>query len=215
MQQDFHYQEQETLQFSASGNITTRDGRQLSFQFDISLQRSLDIRSSQTLNFGAARHDPLMLTLGGDAGTLAGATVSFDLDGDGTQDAMPLPASGGWLVRDDNGDGKVNDRSELFGPQSGAGFAELAALDSDGNGAIDEGDPLFAQLKLWQGSADGQDKLTPLAQLGIGALLLPAIGADFRFADRQGATQGQLRQAGLYLKEDGGAGLMSQVDLSA
>ncbi|SCK22700.1 hypothetical protein [Vogesella sp. LIG4] len=215
VQQDFHYQEQESLQFSASGSITTGDGRQFSFQLDVSLQRSLDIHSSQTLNFGAATHDPLMLTLGNDAGALSGASVSFDVNGDGKPDAMPMPGNGGWLVQDNNGNGKVDDNSELFGPQSGNGFAELAKLDSDHNGAIDEGDPAFANLKLWQQTADGQSKLTPLSELGIGALLLPSTDAGFRFADSQGATQGQLRKAGVYLNENGSVGMISQVDLSA
>lgn len=214
VQREFHYQEQESLQFSASGNITTRDGRLLSFQLDISLQRSFELHSSETLNFGAAAKDPLMLTLGNDAGALSGATVAFDLDGNGSQDAMPLLRNGGWLVLDRNGDGRVNDRSELFGPQSGNGFAELATLDGDGNHAIDEGDPLFAQLKLWQGRDGAQDQLTPLLELGIGAILLPSIDAEFAHTDAQGATLAQMRRAGVYLNENGSAGLVGQLDVS-
>ncbi|WP_174874416.1 hypothetical protein [Vogesella oryzae] len=215
LQREFHYQEQESLQFSASGNITTSDGRQLSFQLDIQLQRSLELHSNETLNFGAAAKDPLMLTLGSDAGVLSGASVAFDLEGNGTMDALPMVANGGWLVLDRNGDGKVNDRSELFGPQSGNGFAELAQLDADGNGAIDEGDPLFARLQLWQGRHDGQDQLVSLLDQGIGALLLPNVAADYRYSDAQGNTQAQMRKAGVYLNEDGSAGLVSQLDLTA
>ena len=59
------------MQFSASGNITTRDGRSLSFQLDVSLQRSFSVSSQETLNFGAAARDPLMISLGSDAGTLS------------------------------------------------------------------------------------------------------------------------------------------------
>lgn len=214
IQREFHYQEQESLQFSASGNITTRDGRELSFQLDISLQRSFEAHSSETLNFGAAAKDPLMLTLGNDAGVLSGATVSFDLDGNGRADAMPMLRNGGWLVLDRNGDGRVNDRSELFGPQSGNGFAELAAVDGDGNRAIDEGDPLFAQLKLWQGREGERDQLTPLMELGIGAILLPSVEAEFQHTNAQGASLAQMRRAGVYLNENGTAGVVAQLDVA-
>lgn len=215
IEHETRYSEQESMQFSASGNITTRDGRSLSFQLDVSLQRSFSVSSKETLNFGAAARDPLMISLGSDAGTLSGATVQFDIDNDGKKNTLPVPKNGGWLALDRNGNGKIDQQNELFGPQSGNGFGELAALDSDGNGAIDEGDPLFARLQLWQGQQDGKDQLTSLMDVGIGALLLPHVDAAFRHTDAANQTVAQMRKAGVYLTEGGQAGLISQVDLTA
>lgn len=215
IERETRYSEQESLQFSASGNITTRDGRSLSFQLDVSLQRSFSVSSKETLNFGAAARDPLMISLGSDAGTLSGATVQFDIDNDGQKNTLPVPKNGGWLALDRNGNGKIDQQNELFGPQSGNGFGELATLDSDGNGAIDEGDPLFARLQLWQGQQDGKDQLTSLMDVGIGALLLPHVDAEFRHTDAANHTVAQMRKAGVYLTEGGQAGLISQVDLTA
>lgn len=215
IERETRYSEQESLQFSASGNITTRDGRSLSFQLDVSLQRSFSISSQETLNFGAAVRDPLMISLGNDAGTLSGATVQFDIDNDGKNNTLPVPKNGGWLALDRNGNGRIDHQNELFGPQSGDGFGELAALDSDGNGAIDEGDPLFARLQLWQGQQDGNDQLASLMDVGIGALLLPHVDAEFRHTDAANHTVAQMRKAGVYLTEGGQAGLISQVDLTA
>jgi hypothetical protein len=43
--------------------------------------------------------------------------------------------------------GRIDSGSELFGPATGSGFGELAALDGDGNGWIDENDDAFARLR--------------------------------------------------------------------
>lgn len=217
IEREFVYQEQESWQFSVNGQIKTADGKDLSFSLDVSLSRQFEIRQSEVFNFGAATKDPLMLTLDQSAGDLAGAKVRFDLDGDGKEDWLPMAMGqrGGWLVLDKDQNGKVDDRSELFGPQTGNGFAELAQLDSDSNGLIDKRDQLFARLKLWQGRSDGQDTLTPLQDLNISALLLQNTDANFRHADEQGQTLAQLRKAGVYLDGDGKAGLISQLDVNA
>ena len=49
-----------------------------------------------------------------------------------------LGSGSGFLALDKNGNGKIDDGSELFGTKSGDGFADLAEYDSDGNGWIDE-----------------------------------------------------------------------------
>jgi hypothetical protein len=70
-----------------------------------------------------------------------------------------------WLVLDRNGDGAIT-IDELFGDATPLadgtpaknGFAALAQYDANHDGVIDAGDPIFAQLALWDGAA-----LTPLA----------------------------------------------------
>ena len=97
------------------------------------------------MTFGASANatDPLMITLGQDAGKLSGASVAFDLQSNGKQVQLPFASSGGWLALDKNNNGKIDDGTELFGPQSGNGFSDLAQLDS--NHAVLTGGWQFSQ----------------------------------------------------------------------
>lgn len=54
----------------------------------------------------------------------------------------------GFLALDRNQNGVVDDGSELFGTQSGDGFAHLALYDQDSNGWIDANDPVFDKLRI-------------------------------------------------------------------
>src|SRR5690606_24701452 len=99
---------------------------------------------------------------------------------DGSDDAIPLPIGGrGMLAFDRNANGRIDDGSELFGPTTGDGFAELAALDSDGNGWIDEADAHFADLRLWQPDANGAGSLKTLTATGVGALSVARVATPF------------------------------------
>ncbi|MEN2425358.1 hypothetical protein [Chromobacterium vaccinii] len=216
-QQDIDYQQQQQLSFTAKGQITTQDGKQLQFSLNMQMQSSYQYHSSQSYQSGGKKScDPLMVNLGGGAGSLDGASVSFDLQNNGQMVSLPFSSQGGWLALDKNGDGKINDGSELFGPQSGNGFADLAKLDSNHDGVIDESDPAFAQLKIWTGrGSDGKDQLSSLKDAGIGAILLPSVDAPLTMrADASDADpQAQMRRAGVFVKEDGQAGMISQLDI--
>jgi hypothetical protein len=79
---------------------------------------------------------PLVLDLDGDGvelTTLAEQVVRFDIDMDGFREATGwVKADDGLLVYDRNGDGFINDVSELFGTQvtSDSGFNRLKELDT-------------------------------------------------------------------------------------
>lgn len=213
-QRETYYREQESMSFAARGSLTTRDGQTLNFELNVSLSRSFETYSSESLRLGNAKaHDPLLFTLDGSAGAYAGSQVLCDVNLDGQPDPISLPAGGGWLALDKNGDGRVTDGSELFGPQSNDGFAELAGYDDDHNGVIDEGDAIFAHLRLWTGREGDVDTLKSLKELKIGAILLPNIAAPFTHKDQNNNTLASVRSAGVYLKEDGQAGMVSQIDL--
>src|SRR6185436_3680029 len=97
--------------------------------------------------------------------TLGGRRISFDLDLDGTKDNLTLPTQGSaFLAIDRNHNGQIDDGHELFGPNTGNGFEELAALDDDGDGWLDEDDAAFADLRVW----DGTGKPRTLAEAGVG-----------------------------------------------
>lgn len=208
--------ESETTTFSAEGIVRTADGREISFAVDLTMQRSYHEESDVSLRLGNARRkDPLVINFAGTAAQLSDQTFSLDLDGDGRRETAHFVAAGsGFLVFDRNGNGKVDERGELFGPTTGDGYRELAALDADHNGWIDEADPAFAQLQIWTRDA-GAEQLTTLLSRGVGALSVASVATPFELKDAANATLGSVRDTGVYLREDGsGAGTVQQIDLS-
>lgn len=209
------YSEEEHTTFSAAGSVRTTDGREITFSLDFALHRAYSEEVSQQLRLGtAALKDPLVLDFAGSASTLSDVRFSFDLDADGNKEALPLLGGSGYLAFDRNANGRIDDGSELFGPTSGNGFAELAALDSDRNGWLDEADADFARLAVWKPDANGKGTLTSLANAGVGALYLANVATPFSYKDAANNTQGVMRASSIYLREDGSAGSISQIDLS-
>jgi hypothetical protein len=212
------YSETEQTRFAASGTVQTADGREISFRVELSMSRSYHEESDVRLRLGdAARQqkDPLVLNFAGTAAQLLDQRFSFDLDADGTAENINrLAAGSGFLVFDRNGDGKASDGSELFGTKSGDGFADLARLDDDGNGWIDENDTAYASLSLWTPDASGAGSLQGLKAANVGALALAHVATPFDLKDGGNDTLGTIRSSGIFLQENGGAGTIQQVDLS-
>jgi hypothetical protein len=208
--------EVENLSVQAQGEIRTADGRSLSFQLSIEMQTVHTESSQISLRAGdAVLKDPLVLHFDGPLGELRNTQFSFDLDANGQAERMPFVGTGsGFLVLDRNGNGRVDDGSELFGTRSGDGFADLAQWDSDGNGWIDEADAVFKRLQVWRMDASGQTRLASLADSGVGALSVQRVGSDQSLRQADGSRLGQLRSTGLYLTESGQAKAMQQIDLA-
>jgi hypothetical protein len=123
-----------------------------------------------------------------------------------------LNSGSGFLTLDKNGNGKVDDGSELFGPKTGSGFAELAAYDSDGNGWIDESDAIFESLKIWTVSPTGDQTLIGLKEAGVGAIYLTSVASPYQIKSG-GALQGMIQSTGTYLRENGLAGAIHEIDI--
>lgn len=217
---EYHASEQESeqTQFNAAGVIKTADGREISFSSELKLSRSfsqsIDIRIA-TGDAAQARKDPLVLNYDAPFVTLSDKTFQFDIDADGSKETLHMLNRGSaYLALDRNGDGKINDGKELFGAQSGNGFADLAQYDDDQNGWIDEGDTIYADLKLWLKDASGQDQLLSISQLRIGAIYLGYARGDFDLNNSQNQNYGQIRSSGVYLTENGQVGTVQQLDLS-
>ncbi|MBE9080520.1 RHS repeat protein, partial [Romeria aff. gracilis LEGE 07310] len=121
------------------------------------------------------RVDPLILDLDGDGIELTAletSTTYFDIDGDGFRERTGwVQSDDGLLVLDRNGDGFINDISELFGNPTTSGFVELQAIDDDANGFIDAADANFSKLQVWRDlDQDGRsdvNELYTLEELGI------------------------------------------------
>jgi len=207
------YSETEDTHFSATALVTTADGRQLKLNLELQMSRRFASQSQLEISAGAQLKDPLVINLGLGATRLADDRVAFDLDADGRTERIAfVDSNSGLLALDRNGDGRINDGSELFGALSGNGFTDLARYDEDGNGFIDAGDTIFGELKIWL-REDGNDRLLALADQGIGALYLGYTDTPFALKDESNRLEGMIRASGVYLNEDGSGGTLQQIDL--
>ncbi len=207
------YTETEQTVFEAEG-VLTADGKDVAFSLSLTMARSYSQSESFEFRAGDALKDPLVINLADTFAQLQpGDTVQFDLDLDGTDDAMPFTGSGsGFLVIDNNGNGIVDNGSELFGPATGNGFQELAAYDEDKSGWIDEGDSAYARMGVWRRVGE-QQVLQSLSELDIGAIYAGNITTPFAINDAQNNTLGLVRQTGLYVRDDMTVGTVQKLDV--
>ncbi len=217
---DYHetYSEVEQTTFDASGTVNTADGREINFNLSLSMARSYYTQTDISLRLGDARQksDPLVINFSGNAAQLTDQRFAFDLNSDGTASEQINFVTGGsgFLAFDRNGDGVINNGSELFGTKTGDGFAELALLDADNNGWIDENDASYAQLSVWTRDSTGTDTLSSLQETNVGAISLARVSTPFEIKDESNALQGEVRASGVYLQESGGVGSIQQIDLT-
>uniref|UniRef100_UPI00375020AB hypothetical protein n=1 Tax=Undibacterium sp. TaxID=1914977 RepID=UPI00375020AB len=209
------YTETEQTKFQSSGTITTADNRKIEFNLNFELSRSYHEESHTQIRQGDGKKiDPLTLNFSGNSAQLTSQKFSFDLNADGKKENISFVQGAGFLAFDKNGDGKINDGSELFGPGTGNGFAELAAYDSDGNHWIDENDAIFDKLQVWTKDGAGKDQLQKLKQANVGALFLGNVATPFELKSGKNHSDGQIKSSGLWLTEDGQAKSLQQVDLT-
>jgi len=202
----------ESFGYRSHGSVTTTDGREISFALDLDMQRYTYEESTATLQFRLTPRvqDPLVLNLATDRVGLNAQEFGFDLNADEIDEKMSRLSPGStFLAIDRNGNGRIDDGSELFGAHTGNGFAELALLDSDTNGWIDENDPLFYSLLTWR----PDEALQSLQDAGVGAIFLGQTATPFTLRHSEGETAGFLRSTGIFLTEDGQARTIQQIDM--
>jgi hypothetical protein len=215
---DYHesYSESASMSFSASGVIRTEDGKEIQFDLSLQMQRSYSQETNVSLREGDAHKvDPLVINFSGNAAQLTDQRFSFDLNADGNNEDISFVQGGGFLALDRNGDGKINDGKELFGPATGNGFAELQMLDDDGNNWIDENDAAYQRLLVLSKDNSGKDVLATLKQSNVGALYLGNVNSPFDIKDAQNNLQAKVVSSGVWLAEDGNLGSLQQIDLVA
>lgn len=128
---------------------------------------------------------PLLLDLNGNGvadttttglGFNAEGSVWFDVSGKGVRRRTEWvkPGQDGLLVLDANGNGVCDSASELFGDTDGFadGYAKLALLDADRDGAI--AGPELEHLRVWVDDGDGTCEVNEMSQ--VSALGITRIG---------------------------------------
>ncbi|NWE92847.1 type I secretion C-terminal target domain-containing protein [Pseudomonas reactans] len=134
---------------------------------------------------GKVAISPLVLDLDGDGvelSSLASAdSVYWDHNIDGFAEASGWVTGGdGLLAIDLNGDGIINNSSELFGNQTGHdnGFLALAEHDSNADGKITSEDSIWNQLRVWiDTSMEGYSQNNELHDLD--SLLITSIDLNY------------------------------------
>ena len=109
--------------------------------------------------------DPLVFDLDGDGielTTLNSTSPLFDIDNDLYAERIAFAkGDDGVLARDINGDGVINDASELFGYGTTSGFSVLSALDGNLDGKVDAADNGLADFN-GDGVIDANDSYSSL-----------------------------------------------------
>ena len=205
--------EAQELNFSVAA-IVRAEGKEIELNLDVSLSRSFVKKEVSYQALQSNLSDPLVINLQGQMPSLSSKTFSFDIDSDGESDQISqLNAGNVFLALDKNENGRVDNGNELFGTKSGDGFADLAKYDEDKNGWIDENDPIFNKLRIWEGKGD-DSKLIALGEVGIGAIFLGNTKTPFSLKDETNSLLGEIRSSSFVLFENGKAGVISQIDLA-
>lgn len=98
--------------------------------------------------------------------------IYFDVDNDGFREQT------GWISKneailaiDKNGNGKIDNQSEMFGSTDSTGFEDLRSIDSNGDGIINSQDADFNKIRLWQDLNENgvteEGELKTLTEAGI------------------------------------------------
>ncbi|MGY0341746.1 calcium-binding protein [Xylella fastidiosa] len=168
--------------------------------------------------------DPLVLDLDGDGieTVAAGKHILFDHDGDGITHASGwIKSDDGLLVLDRNGNGRIDNGSELFGADTvlanghtaASGFAALRDLDSNADGVFSAADSRFTDVRVWRDlNQDGQsqaNELFTLSTLGIASITLTPTDTQ-----RVNLGNGNVMDArGSYTRTDGRSGTVGNLQL--
>ena len=211
-----YFNEKENTSFSSKGTVKTADGRTIDFDINVGMSREFEEYFKENMQIQKLNLcDPLVINLNDNVAGLSDQTFFFDIDADGVKDEISeLSKGSGYLALDKNGDGIINDGSELFGTKSGNGFKELSAYDDDGDGWIDEDDEVWSKLKIWTKDEAGKDILLTLKEAGVGAINLQSAKTNFSLNDDKNNTRGVIRNTGIFLYENGNVGTVQHQDVN-
>lgn len=204
--------EKEQMSYSSKGIVKTEDGKEIEFDLNVKMSREKYEKNTTNIQFGSY-HDPLIIDLNGKGVGFTDKKISIDINLDGEKDSIFVPKNGnGFLALDKNNNGIIDDGTELFGPETGAGFEELSKYDQDQNGWIDENDEIFSSLKIWEIDENGESTLIGLKEADVGAIFVSGVNTSYRL-EAEGEEAGKIKNSSFYLSENGVARQLHEVDL--
>lgn len=210
------FEESESISFHSEGTVIDATGKEINFQIEVNMSRNFKTYYEENREEEITLCDPLVIQIENSIIGLSDQKFSFDLNNDGNKEEISnLKKGSGFLAIDKNQDGIINDGSELFGSQSGDGFADLSLYDEDQDGWIDEDDSVYEKLQIWIRNEDGTDSLYHLKEKAIGAIYLASSETDFTMrSEESNKINGVLRKTGVFLYENGNAGTLCHLDLA-
>ena len=176
--------------------------------------RELFNQSSQVIS-------PVILDLDRDGVETTGLTngVHFDHDDNGfAEQTSWVSSDDGILVMDRNGNGIIDNGTELFGNETllqngqkaANGFQALAELDGNSDGKIDADDAAYTQLLIWKDiNGDGyssHNELFTLNELGI-----QSINTSYYDSSYIDANGNEYKQVGSFTRTDNSRGTAADV----
>lgn len=162
--------------------------------------------------------DPLTLDLDGDdiETVSANTGITFDFDGDGLKTGTGwVKGDDGFLVLDRNGNGTIDNGSELFGvdtvkangQKASDGFDALRDLDSNSDGVFDAQDAEFGNVRVWQDlNQDGVAQAGELKTLADHHITAINLGST---ATNQNSNGNVISAVGSFVRDDGSAGVVT------
>lgn len=208
----------EQVEFEAELRARVDDGKGGTVEQSVSVKlrasREFFQQEEVTLQVGERpKKDPLVLDLTGAGIDLAGVEdgTVFDLDADGVaEQAATVRGGTGLLWMDRDGNGQLDNGTELFGDVGGAadGFEALSALDANGDGRVNVEDASFENLRLRLNNA-GQAQDITMDQAGVASLELQNIAIPASLGDSAAVDA-----IGVFQRTDGTLGTMADVRLA-
>ena len=170
---------------------------------------------------GKTTSSPLIVDLDGDGvetTTIENGT-HFDHDGNGFAEKSGwVGKDDGLLVRDINGNGEIDNGTELFGNNSvlssgekaANGFEALKDLDSNGDGVFNAEDNAWSEVKIWQ-DANGNGKVDSNELITLERANISGINLGYTNANIEDSNGNIIGQEGSFIKSDGTIGSIKDI----
>ncbi|MCX7178266.1 MAG: hypothetical protein NTX56_05630, partial [Proteobacteria bacterium] len=206
------------------GRLSEGSGTGQNGLLDLEIGPTAATAFAQATTIKPALKDPLILDLNNNGLDTTGidpnAPILFDHDGDGIKTATGwIRPADAFLVLDRNGNGSIDNGSELFGDATplyadglaADGFAALAQEDTNADGRVDAQDARFASLRLWtdlnQDGISQNNELFTLAQKGIAALIVAKSENSLLLGNGN-----QIADLGGFIRTDGSGGMLGAAE---
>ncbi|MBF0266614.1 MAG: hypothetical protein HQL46_15230 [Gammaproteobacteria bacterium] len=194
--------------------IETIETSQQEFVVAVSTSSSLKISSQNTSQVSPPPQsaDPLAFDLDGNGIQTTGIKngAIFDINADGKNEKTSfITGNDAFLAYDKNGNGIIDNGSELFGDQNGAanGYEELKKYDDNQDGKINANDQIYNKLSLLSFN-DKQIKTEPLSNH------ISEIDLDYQQKSQAINEYDQITQQSKFTNTDGTTGQSSDILVS-